>query len=83
MNKQYYGCFTTFIDLHSFISLHRNDEHGMGKRRDAKRQFRSISSKRYDVHGQEGENLGSMLPKNPKGAKRKNNGSFIIINKSP
>ena len=84
VNKQYYGCFTTFIDLHSFISLHRNDEHGMGKRRDAKRRFRSISSKRYDVHGEEGENnLGSLLPKNPKGAKRKNNGSFIIINKSP
>ena len=42
------------------------------------------ASKRYDVHGQEGENnLGSMLPKNPKGAKRKNNGSLIIINKSP
>ena len=30
-NKQYYGCFTTFIDLQSYISLHRNDEHGIGK----------------------------------------------------
>ena len=63
MNKQYDGCFTSFLDLHSFISLHRNDEHGIEKRRDAKRWFRSISRKRYDVQGEEGENnLGSMLP---------------------
>ena len=40
-------------------------------------------SKRYDVQGEEGENnLGLVLPKNPKGEKRKNNGSLIIINKS-
>ena len=63
VNKQYDGCFTSFPDLHSFISLHRNDEHGIEKRRDAKRRFRSISRKRYDVQGEEGENnLGSMLP---------------------
>ena len=31
VNKKYDGCFTTLIDLHSFISLHRNDEHGIGK----------------------------------------------------
>ena len=29
--KQCGGCFTTFIDLHSFISLRRNDEHGIVK----------------------------------------------------
>ena len=38
---------------------------------------------RYDVRGEAGENnLDSMLPKNPKGEKRKNYGSLIIINKS-
>ena len=52
------------------------------KRRDGKRQSRSISSKRYDVQVEEVENiLGSVLPKNPKREKRKNNGSLIIINK--
>ena len=45
VNKQYDGCFTSFLDLQSFISLHRNDEHGIEKRRDAKRRFRSISEK--------------------------------------
>ena len=67
VNKQYDGCFTTFIDLHSFISWHRNDEYGIGKTHDGKRRFRSISSKRYDVQVEEGENnLGSVLRKERK-----------------